>query len=97
MNLTAIFWPQFQNLKQTHMNKHKHKGNSIKNVKQKTQTNKKKNDENQIKNANPNREKREKRAIENFYLFTKSCQHFLKWETKNIQSLFLMGHCTVAA
>ena len=76
MNLTAIFWPQFQNLKQTHMNKHKHKGNSIKNVKQKTQTNKKKNDENQIKNANPNREKREKRAIENFYLFTKSCQHF---------------------
>ena len=68
----------------------------------------KKNDENQIKNANPNpnREKREKRAIENFYFFTKSCQHFfsnytklylLKWETKNIQSPFFMGHYTVGS
>ena len=79
----------------------KHKRNSIKKCETKTQTNKK-NDENQIKNANPNpnREKREKRAIENFYLFTKSCQHFfsnytklqlLKWETKNIQSHFFYG------
>ena len=42
----------------------------------------KKNDENQIKNANPNREKREKRAIENFYFFTKSCQHFFSNYTK---------------
>ena len=44
----------------------------------------KKNDENQIKNANPNpnREKREKRAIENFYFFTKSCQHFFSNNTK---------------
>ena len=68
----------------------------------------KENDKNQIKNANPNpnREKSEKRAIENIYFFTKSCQHFfsnytklsiLKWETKNIRSLFFyMGHCTVA-
>ena len=43
-----------------------------------------KNDKNQIKNANPNpnREKREKRAIENFPLFTKSCQHFFSNYTK---------------
>ena len=53
------------------MNKHKHKGNSIKNVKQKHKQTKKY--ENQIKNANPNpnREKREKRAIENFSLYKK--------------------------
>ena len=59
----------------------KHKRNSIKKCETKTQTNKK-NDENQIKNAtpNPNREKREKRAIENFYLFTKSCQHFFLFQ-----------------
>ena len=62
----------------------KHKGNSIKNVKQKHKQKKKKNDENQIKNANPNpnREKTEKRAIENFSLFTKSCQHFFSNYTK---------------
>ena len=47
-------------------------------------TNKQKKYENQIKNANPNpnREKREKRAIENFSLFTKSCQHFFSNYTK---------------
>ena len=46
----------------------------------------KKNDEKNIKNANPNpnpnREKREKRATENFYFFTKSCQHFFSNYTK---------------
>ena len=46
----------------------------------------KKNDEKNIKNANPNpnpnREKREKTAIENFYFFTKSCQHFFSNYTK---------------
>ena len=107
------FWPQFQNLKQTHMNKHK--GNSIKKVKkncfpktkQKNHGNvksthptrlhflgsvmngnkntNKKNDENHIKNANPNpnRENRENKAIENFYFFTKSCQHFFIIQNSN--------------
>ena len=72
-----------------------------------TKTQNKKNDENHIKNANPNpnRENRENRAIENFYFFTKSCQHFFiiqnsnSWrgKMKNPVPFFLfMGHCTVA-
>ena len=83
------------------MNKHKHKGNSIKNVKQKHKQ--KKNDENQIKNANPNpnREERKESNRKFFSLYKKlSTLLFQLYKTLTLEvgkqkhpvPFFFMGH-----